>query len=623
MKFYFTLLFGLFSIINGESQVLYSQNFEDGMGDMILINADNRTPAPQLSDFVDAWTAYEFFENNFSAVSISWYAPPGKSDDWMITPIVSGITEKTVLNWKAMAVDEAYPDGYEVLISENGSPEIADFKKLLVRVNRENPELTDRSLSLADFAGKDIRIAFRNISNDMFLLLVDDIEVVILKDFDMKVSLFAVDKYSPINTAAEVRYEITNNGSETVTDFTFEWTDGENVYTENVGGQTLKYGQGYSNLLSMTPTEAKNYELAIEVTQVNGNSDQYIDDNFGVSSLTAVSKTIPRKMIAEEATGTWCVWCPRGSVFMEKMKHDFPNDFIGIAVHNEDPMMIADYDTPFGDYISGFPSVVINRDIDIDPADMPDYFSGIVSRQYAPIEVNANHKIENGIITVSGDVTFYTQLDDAKFNVVGIILEDNVKGTTSAYNQGNAYAGGSNGVMGGYEILPDPVPASQMVYQEVARALPLGFLGSGNIIPEVVNVGSVFPFNFNYTLPTNQKKENIYAAVFVTNEEGVAVGGESTDALYTNVDQVEVVEKLAIFPNPTNDITFVQLNLKEEVQLKISVFNTLGQMTASKDYGRMYGEHIFPVKMETLCEGIYYIHIQLNDDVITRKVMVK
>ena len=52
------------------------------------------------------------------------------------------------------------------------------------------------------------------------------------------------------------------------------------------------------------------------------------------------------------------------------------------------------------------------------------------------------------------------------------LTEDGVRRVmTSGYNQVNAYAGNALGPMGGFESLPNPVPAAQMVYDHVARVL--------------------------------------------------------------------------------------------------------------------------------------------------------
>ena len=94
----------------------------------------------------------------------------------------------------------------------------------------------------------------------------------------------------------------------------------------------MKVGEKYSGSLKFTPTEAKLYDLSFEVQDINGSVDQKIDNNLGDQKLVGVSKEISRKMIAEEGTGTWCTWCPRGAVFMKLMASTYANDFVGIAV---------------------------------------------------------------------------------------------------------------------------------------------------------------------------------------------------------------------------------------------------------------------------------------------------
>jgi hypothetical protein len=623
MKYFFTFLLFLTITAQVDCQVLYSQDFESGLGDMILVDVDKRTPATSVAVFSKAWNHYELFENNFSAVSVSWYAPPGKSDDWMITPVITGITENTVMYWKGLALDGDFRDGYEVRVSETGGSEIADFTKLILTVGMENDEITDRAVGLKEFAGKDIRIAFRNISNDMFLLMIDDILVVNADERDLKVNSFSAEKYVPANKEATVSYEVVNNGSNQINSFSFLWSDGQNTYNQEVNGIVLKVGERYSASIKFTPTEAKLYNLSFEVKDINGSADQKIDNNLGDQSMVGVSKEISRKMIAEEGTGTWCTWCPRGAVFMKLMASTYPNEFVGIAVHNNDPMAFAEYDTPFGEYIGGYPSVSVNRATEVDPADLPAYLNNTLKKQFSPIEINATQSVNNNVLSVNGDVTFFSNIEEAKFNVVAVILEDNVRGTAAGYAQVNGYSGGGQGPMGGYENLPNPVPASQMVYQEVARALPFGFSGNSAIIPGALTNAQTVPFSFTYTIPNNFVTKNVYAAVFITDDAGVIVGGTKTDALYTSIDEIEILEDLIVYPNPAEDMAFMQMNLSNDAQVQISLVNMLGQVISSRNYGRVSGNQIFPVGVENLQSGLYTIQIQIDNKVTSRKLTVK
>ncbi|MBK9744248.1 MAG: hypothetical protein IPO94_15430 [Saprospiraceae bacterium] len=111
------------------------------------------------------------------------------------------------------------------------------------------------------------------------------------------------------------------------------------------------------------------------------------------------------------------------------MKEDYPDDFIGIAVHNQDPMTLTSYNTGLTNLpgFSGFPSVVVNRQNIIDPEEMPEYFTEIASREVAPIELNVQQSKVSRKITISGDIEFFTNIDDADFSVVAVIVEDSVK----------------------------------------------------------------------------------------------------------------------------------------------------------------------------------------------------
>ena len=98
------------------------------------------------------------------------------------------------------------------------------------------------------------------------------------------------------------------------------------------------------------------------------------------------------RVLVEEYTGTWCGWCTRGLVAMEKLAEAYGDDFIGVAYHNSDPMEImTEYPSP----VQGFPSAFVERYYDVDPyygyessgfgmKALVDY----LMTQLAPVEIN-------------------------------------------------------------------------------------------------------------------------------------------------------------------------------------------------------------------------------------------
>ncbi|HQV96642.1 MAG: choice-of-anchor J domain-containing protein [Saprospiraceae bacterium] len=621
MKQFLLLLTLVVFSFSSYGQVLYEQDFTNGKGDMITIDNDKKSPNSQVADYAESWGV-----RNGVAINNSWYEPVGKADDWLITPIITGITDKTILTWTAAAFDATFSNTYRVMVSPTGGENISDFTDVLIDVGPENNQLTNRLANLDKYVGKSIRIAFHDYSNDLFLMLVDNIKVITLIDVDGQVSEALSTSYVVKNSETDVLFQFRNVGLNPITSAVLEVSDGTLSENINIDGINLAYAETYENVYKYTVKNTTKNTITFKIKSVNGGTDlNAVNDSKSVD-IYGVSKKISKKMLAEEATGTWCTWCPRGAVFMAKMKEDYPDDFIGIAVHNQDPMTLTSYNTGLTNLpgFSGFPSVVVNRQNIIDPEEMPEYFTEIASREVAPIELNVQQSKVSRKITISGDIEFFTNIDDADFSVVAVIVEDSVKGTTSGYNQVNSYAGGANGEMGGYENLPNPVPASQMVYNEVGRALPFGFAGKNDIIPSKVKEGDVFLFSVDYTAPTSQKIENLHSVLFlVNNTTGQIVNAAKTESFAVKVDDIAELDHVSLSPNPTSNTSYLNINLNTSSDVNVNISNNMGQIVASKNYGKLSGLQILPIVADNFSSGIYFVQILVNGKSTVQKLIVE
>ncbi|MEZ0610174.1 choice-of-anchor J domain-containing protein [Fibrella sp. WM1] len=200
-----------------------------------LRNVDNRTPNSSVGYVNDAWERREDFRDNSAdsaAFSTSWYAPTGAADDWMWTPLIGPISATTKLRWRGLAYDPLYRDGYEVRVmtADQGPPTGGNGaignqvtnSTVVFSVANENSAWTNREISLSSFAGKSVYIAFRNNSNDQFLLLIDDVEVVNVAQYDAQlVSAARPSNYSKIPTtqvsSLSLAATIRNQGTQSLT----------------------------------------------------------------------------------------------------------------------------------------------------------------------------------------------------------------------------------------------------------------------------------------------------------------------------------------------------------------------------------------------------------------------
>jgi thiol-disulfide isomerase/thioredoxin len=86
--------------------------------------------------------------------------------------------------------------------------------------------------------------------------------------------------------------------------------------------------------------DAGTSSITVEVSNVNGTDDGDLDNNTVAFDVTGYEFAEDRGVFIEEATGSWCPWCPRGAVYMDLLKECADQAFVGVAVHNQDPMMV-------------------------------------------------------------------------------------------------------------------------------------------------------------------------------------------------------------------------------------------------------------------------------------------
>jgi len=359
------------------------------------------------------------------------------------------------------------------------------------------------------------------------------------------------------------------------------------------------------------------------LAEVNGAGDEYGCNNELAINVTGITPAPNRKVWAEEGTGTWCQWCPRGDVFMNAMNEAYPDHFVGIAVHNNDPMANADWDAALP--VAGYPGVVFEREgEDIDPSQLEAKIIEYIVESASSIMVHeANYDESTRELQVTVHTNFANgAVGDHKL-VVGL-TEDDVTGTDQGYAQSNAYSGGGSGIMGGFEMLPNPVPASQMVYNHVARELLTPWLGLEDAFSTTPIIAEGwYSHDFTITLSADYDVDNIHIVSAVTGPGGM-IDNAQTSSIESAVDTKDVTleQNISVSPNPSNGISNIRIQLEESANISIAVMDAMGKLISQKNYGQMNGDQIYPFDGSNLSNGIYYIRISANDKFATKRVVI-
>lgn len=361
--------------------------------------------------------------------------------------------------------------------------------------------------------------------------------------------------------------EIRNLGTSTITDADVSINYNGNTDSKKLSGLSIAAGGLYTTTMTntMTIVAGKN-DVVASVTAVNGSSDDNASDNSKTISIDPVVPAKGKVVIGEEATGTWCQWCPRGAVALKTMADKYDGFFQGIAVHNNDPMMNGYYDAGMASKISGYPSALVDRGTKMDPSAMGgDFIKRVQTAPKGILDIAAKYDDVSKVMKVSITTSLESDIS-GDFRIACAIVEDDVRGTTSGYNQSNAYAGGASGVMGGFEKLPNPVPAAQMVYDHVGRAIAPTFAGLPNAFGSSATKGASFVHNFTFPMDGSWNMNNMHiVGMFIDNTGLIDNGGTIlvNDALKKNYAQGTEVAATAllngpdalisVYPNPSSN----------------------------------------------------------------------
>jgi len=403
---------------------------------------------------------------------------------------------------------------------------------------------------------------------------------------------------SQISGIAGLSYDVIatarNLGESEINSFDLTYNYNGIDITENITGLNLASLETYEHTFgtALTPVLGNN-DLTVTISNVNGFSTD--DDSSDDSKVISIDPIVPAEgkvVVGEEATGTWCQWCPRGAVYMDLFEEQYGDYWIGIAVHNGDPMTDATYDTGIGSMIGGYPSAVVDRGADVDPSAMnADFLDRLLTEPSGVITNGAIWDPVTRELQVSVKSTFSQSVNN-DYRLACVLSEDGVTGTDAGYNQSNAYAGGGNGVMGGYESLPSSVPAAQMVYDHVARAIAPSFDGSSVFFPANVNAGESVVSNYFFTLPADWDADNMHIIGLLISPDGRIDNAGSTSISEavsngyelgpnlgeTNPLDFQIDDVLKLYPNPTSAKLNVTLDMGNSNMNELKVYNYKGQV---------------------------------------------
>lgn len=455
---------------------------------------------------------------------------------------------------------------------------------------------------------------------------------------DAAVAPTSADPIGLADTEQAIELVVSNGGTQTITSYTIDITNNGVTQSQDFTTDLAAGASEVPALNSGVQLNAGNNDVTISISNINGQGgDEYDCNNSSSVTFNGVQPAEHKNVWVEEATGTWCQFCPRGDVFMNALDRKYGERFVGIAVHNvnpnypfPDPMLLPFWDAGVTDFpgFTGFPNVIMNRGIVTDPSLMEaPFIESIQEQTFIYMEHGAKFDDVTRELEISVSTNFILPITDGVRLVVGL-TEDGVSGTDPGYAQVNAFSGGTT-VMGGYENRPDPVPAEDMIYNHVARHLFTDFEGMTNAFdPDNTAAGDVVTHQFSVVVPDDFNTDNMHIVSAFRLNNGVVHNSKSTklvdaiaSGLVSTID-LELDAAISVSPNPTNGVANVTLEFDSPTQVNMSIGDAMGRIIAQKNIGTVTGQQTVQFDTSVFGAGIYYLRFRSGNVFTTKKLIV-
>lgn len=255
----------------------------------------------------------------------------------------------------------------------------------------------------------------------------------------------------------------------------------------------------------------------------------------GGGGTSTVPTTFTQKVLLETFTGAGQPQCPDGFVKLDNIVAANSAKAIPVYVHYSDGMEIAQYTTLQTTFANGmapqFPSGMINRTPSLSMVifNRTQWQSNFDVAKVKPAKCGL--AISSSISGTTASVTVHSGFNEAlagNYNLTVYLLENNVSGTGSYYEQRNSY----NTVTGhAYYGLGDPITGFKHNYvlRKVASAALGDAIASSNIKVGGEDIKT-------YSIPINGYNSNeLYVVAFISK-----TGTSATDREILNVQRVKL-----------------------------------------------------------------------------------
>lgn len=587
--------------------------------------------------FGDSWSVSTGFSNGNgtqTALSISWLQNPVVCDRWLITPAInipqespSGTT--MALTFEAYSQDHSYTEDMMVKVSTTGT-EKTDFTETLFNGNIGTAMTPAYDLSA--YAGQTIYVAFVNVSNDKFILLLDNVKVAPVANNGVAIADVTAPNLAAMNSEFNVTVNVRNTGVQPLTSYDLSYTiNGGSAQTINVTNENIAPSAESSYNLPLNIATAGAATIAVTVSNPNGEADVDASDNNGTATVGIYdpAHVAQRTTLLEHFTTGQCQYCPSGHERLEEAMTNYEDRVCWVSHHvgfgtdamtlNESNQIAALYGTPS----TWAPAMMLDRNVEyaLEPeaggvVGSVGYASDIISQLQAATSTPA-------FVTVNiSDLNYNAQTRQLSVTVNGEFVGEfaGTEARLSLYLT-------EDSILGRQADAATQTYINNYVNNHVIRATLSNIWGDADAFT-TTTAGSTYTKTFTYTLPTNFRANKCRLVAFV-NDYGtdmlhrtVANAAKSAylltgaDPTTTGIADVEANINIKTYPNPATEMAYISA---ESTIRGYKMVDAMGRVILSEENVNV---DMLELDVRGLAQGVYFINVTTDNGVASQRLTV-
>jgi hypothetical protein len=646
--------------ISQEDRYLFHTGFDDmstSLATFMLYEGDHNTPVSDMTamEFDADNTPWNFsirdnsYSSDYCAASHSCYTPAGKSDDWMVIPQIYIPDTTCQIRFDAQSYHFANKDTLRIIVFADEEVHNVLTDALIQRMKTEGelvfcerltPGQDEESLdgdwtsylvTLKQFAGKSIYIAFVNQNEAQSMIFVDNIYV----ERDMKFSIAlsnddVVVAQSDLTIAGTITIE---SAVDTYTEYALTLKDQDGNIIDEISATGVSLTQddkipfSFGKKLPLKAATVNSFQIDVRLNDYTETVKSSVQNN-------AFRPT--KRVVLEEMTGVTCVNCPLGILAIEHLREYAGDQFIPISIHT----YTGD---PFGSGLSGYtnylglsaaPSGIIQRNGVIaspmytatgdylftsptgDVTWMDYVQSELQELTNAEISATLIADTTRGIYSVNTQVNYAINASNLNLNILTVVMEDNLTmyqqsnlGQISNPNLGEFGLGGK--YSGSYSVI---------THDDVVRSVGgMGYAGTGGLLPQTMTAGEPVETTIQIAIPgTVTKIQNSKVAVMLIDANtGALINACVAHATYGDASS-SGIESIG-GDNDQVALTIADgiLRVTGSGQTAVELYSLNGQRVAS---AAGVGQAQLSVAGE---RGIYLVRIHNAQKTIVKKIVLR